>query len=167
MPPVNLRRQALLVLVLCTAFWALSFPAMKTLTLTQQKILPDAGSWFISSLCVTYRFLIAGALLLVFFFAEVKTVSRREMEQGIWLAFFASAGVCLQMDGLAYVSASTSAFLTQLYCVLIPLWVAVSRRRPPSVKIVLCGALVLVGMAVLVKLNPLAIRLGRGEIETL
>jgi drug/metabolite transporter (DMT)-like permease len=155
------------VLVLCTAFWALSFPAMKTLTLAQQKMLPDAGSWFISSLCVMYRFLLAGALLLIFFFRRLKTVSRREMEQGIWLAFFASAGICLQMDGLARVSASTSAFLTQLYCVLIPVWLAASQRRRPSLKIILCSALVLVGMAVLVKLNPLAIRLGRGEIETL
>jgi drug/metabolite transporter (DMT)-like permease len=94
-------------------------------------------------------------------------MSRRELEQGVSLAFFASAGICLQMDGLAYVSASTSAFLTQLYCVLIPLWVVVSRRRAPSLKIVLCSALVLVGMAVLVRLNPLAIRLGRGELETL
>jgi drug/metabolite transporter (DMT)-like permease len=167
MPSAHLRRQALQVLVLCTAFWALSFPAMKSLTLTQQKILPDAGSWFISSLCVAYRFLIAGGLLLLFTLPKIKTISRREVEQGIWLALFASAGICLQMDGLAYTSASTSAFLTQLYCVLIPLWVAVSQRRPPSLKIILCGTLVLVGMAVLVNLNVFAIKLGRGEIETL
>ena len=155
------------MLVLCTAFWAFSFPAMKTLGLIQQRILPDAGSWFISSLCVAYRFLIAGALLLVFFFRQIKTISRREMEQGIVLAVFASAGICLQMDGLAYVSASTSAFLTQLYCVLIPLWVLVSHRQPPSLKIILCAGMVLAGMAVLVNLNPLALRLGRGELETL
>jgi len=31
----------------------------------------------------------------------------------------------------------------------------------------MCGGLVLVGMAVLVQLNPLALRLGRGELETL
>ena len=167
MPPAALRRKAFQVLLLCTAFWALSFPAMKALALTQQKILPDAGSWFFSSLCVTYRFLLAGVVLLVVFFRQVKTSSRREIEQGLWLALFASAGICLQMDGLAYVPASTSAFLTQLYCVLIPLWVVVSQRRLPSVKIVLCAALVLGGMAVLVKLNPLAIKLGRGEIETL
>lgn len=140
---------------------------MKALSLTQQTLLPGAGSWFLSSLCVTYRFLLAGGLLLLVFFAEVKTSSRREIEQGLWLALFAAAGICLQMDGLAYVSASTSAFLTQLYCVLIPLWVAVSRHRAPSVKMALCGALVLGGMAVLVRLNLFAIKLGRGELETL
>ena len=167
MPPANLRRQALPMLVLCTAFWALSFPTMKALALTQQEILPGAGSWFISSLSVLYRFLIAGGILLVISRAEIKTISRREMEQGIWLGIFTTIGISLQMDGLAYTSASTSAFLTQLYCVLIPLWVAVSHRRPPSVKIILCSALVLGGMAVLVKLNLFALKLGRGEIETL
>lgn len=140
---------------------------MKTLALLQQKILPEAGTWFISSLCVTYRFLIAGFLLLIFFLPEVKTMSRREMEQGLWLGFFVTAGICLQMDGLAYVPASTSAFLTQFYCVLIPFWIALSRRQIPSVKIILCSALVLCGMAVLAELNPRALRLGRGEIETL
>lgn len=167
MPPAHLRSKAFQILLLCTTFWALSFPAMKALALNQQKMLPGAGSWFFSSLCVTYRFLLAGAVLLLIFFRQVKTSSRREIEQGLWLALFASAGICLQMDGLAYVPASTSAFLTQLYCVLIPLWVVVSQRRPPSAKIILCAALVLAGMAVLVKLNLLAIKLGRGEVETL
>ena len=167
MPAANLRRQAFQRLLLCTFFWSLSFPAMKALALTQQEILPGAGSWFISSLSVLYRFVFAGGLLLLIAFAEIKTILRREIEQGIWLALFTSAGLCLQMDGLAYTSASTSAFLTQLYCVLIPLWVAVRLRRPPSVKIIFCGALVLGGMAVLVKLNFFALKLGRGEVETL
>ena len=167
MSAVNTRRQALQMLVLCTSFWALSFPAMKALALTQQAILPGAGSWFFSSLSVLYRFLIAGVLLLLFSLGEVRTITRREIEQGLWLALCTSAGICLQMDGLAYTAASTSAFLTQLYCVLIPLWVAVSRRRSPSVKIVICSALVLGGMAVLVKLNLFALKLGRGELETL
>jgi drug/metabolite transporter (DMT)-like permease len=167
MPAANLRRKAFQRLVLCTLFWALSFPAMKALALVQQEILPNAGSWFISSLSVFYRFLLAGGLLLVISFAEFKTITHRELEQGLWLGLFTTVGICLQMDGLAYTSASTSAFLTQLYCVLIPLWMAASRHRPPSVKIILCSALVLGGMAVLVKLNLFVLKLGRGEIETL
>jgi len=167
MPAANLRRKALQMLLVCTFFWALSFPVMKALTLTQQAISPAAGSWFISSVCVMFRFLIAGTLMLIFFLPVLKTISRREVEQGLWLALFASLGVCLQMDGLGYVSTSTSAFLTQLYCVLIPLWLAVSERRFPTLKILRCSALVLTGMALLVNLNPLAIRLGRGELETI
>ena len=166
MPSTHLRRKALQALVLCTSFWALSFPVMKALTMAQQNILPGAGSWFISSLCVMLRFLIAGLLVLLVFPGSVKTVSRREMEQGLWLALFVAAGNCLQMDGLAYISASTAAFLTQLYCVFIPLWLAICSRRFPTAKILICSALVLLGLGVLVNLNVFAIRLGRGEIET-
>ncbi len=167
MPSAPRRRQAFQMLLLCTSLWAVSFPLMKALTLKQQTILPEAGSWFITSLCVMVRFLLAGMLLLMVSLPKIKTLSRRELEQGLWLAFFASAGICLQMDGLGYISTSTSAFLTQLYCVLIPLWLAVSQRRLPTLKILFCSILVLAGMALLVKLNLLAIRLGRGELETL
>lgn len=166
MPSHHLRRKAFQILLLCTSFWALSFPVMKALAMAQQNLLPGAGTWFISSLCVMLRFLVAGLLLLVVFPGSLKALSRREMEQGLWLALFVSVGNCLQMDGLAYISASTAAFLTQLYCVFIPLWLAISHRRFPTVKIVLCSALVLLGMALLVNLNVFAIRLGRGEIET-
>lgn len=167
MPSTHLRRKALQALLLCTSLWALSFSVMKTLAMTQQSSVQGVDSWFISSLCVMSRFLAAGFLLLLVSWPKVRTASGREIEQGIWLAFFASGGICLQMDGLAYVPASTSAFLTQLYCVLVPMWVAVSARRFPTAKILVCCVLVLVGMAVLVNLNPLAVRLGRGELETL
>ena len=167
MSPARLRRVACQRLVLCTVFWGLSFPAMKALALVQQQILPGAGSWFISSLSVVYRFIFAGILLVILGFAEIKTITRREFGQGLWLSLFTAAGICLQMDGLAYTSASTSAFLTQLYCVLIPLWVAVRRRCVPAAKIWICSALVLGGMAVLVNLQWSAFHLGRGEMETL
>jgi drug/metabolite transporter (DMT)-like permease len=167
MPAANLRRKAFQMLLLCTALWALSFPVIKALTALQQGLSPGIGTWFITSLCVTLRFLISGLLVLIFSLRQLKTVSRREIEQGVRLAFFCSAGMCLQMDGLGYTSASTSAFLTQLYCVLIPVWLVVSKRRFPTAKIVLCSVLVLVGMAVLAKLNVFALRLGRGELETL
>ena len=164
-PP--LRRRALQMLILCTFFWSLSFPGMKALLLVQQGILPGAGSWFISSASVVYRFLIAGLLLLCLSLSNVRSVNRLEVEQGLWLGLFTAGGIVLQMDGLAYTSASTSAFLTQLYCVSIPVWVAVSRHHLPSLKIVICGALVLSGMAVLVRLDFRDLKLGRGELETL
>lgn len=168
MPSPHLRRKAFQALLLCTVFWGLSFPVMKALGMVQHTISPGSGSWFLSSLCVMLRYLISGILLLPFFSpSKIKTVSPRELEQGMVLAFFASAGICLQTDGLAYISASTSAFLTQLYCVLIPFWVAVSRRRFPTVKILFCSTLVVAGLAMLVNLNLSAIRLGRGELETL
>jgi drug/metabolite transporter (DMT)-like permease len=71
------------------------------------------------------------------------------------------------MDGLAYTSASTSAFLTQGYCMIIPVWVALANRRWPTVKIILCTVLVLLGVGVLAGVNRRSFSVGRGEIETL
>jgi drug/metabolite transporter (DMT)-like permease len=155
------------MLVFCTMLWALSFPVMKALLQTQQNLLPGTGSWFFTALNVTYRFGLAGLLLLPFAWRQMRSLRWREWEQAWLIGLFGGAGILFQMDGLAYTSASTSAFLTQGYCVFIPLWVALVNRRWPSRKICLSVALVLGGVAVLAEINLHAFKLGRGEIETL
>ena len=161
------RKKAIPMLLAATGMWALSFPVMKSLALEQQKLLPDAGSWFFTSLGVMYRFGIAGVILALFAFRDLKRITRLELEQGFGLAVFGAAGILFQMDGLSYTAASTSAFLTQCYCVFIPIWVALVTRRWPKRKIILCVALVVVGMAILANLDFRALKLGRGEWETL
>jgi drug/metabolite transporter (DMT)-like permease len=161
------RKKALTMLLAATGMWALSFPVMKSLALEQQKLLPDAGSWFFTSLGVMYRFGIAGLLLTLFAFRDLKRITRLEFEQGFGLAVFGAAGILFQMDGLSYTAASTSAFLTQCYCVFIPIWVALVSRRWPKRKVVLCVGLVVVGLAVLADLDFRDLKLGRGEGETL
>ncbi len=155
------------MLVFCTLLWALSFPAMKALALTQQGLLPQTGSWFFSSLSVTYRFGIAGIIMLLLGFRQLRSLRRLEIEQGMLLAGFGGVGILFQMDGLAYTSASVSAFLTQGYCVFIPLWLALVHRQWPSRKTFMCIVLVVAGVAVLAGVNAHSLNLGRGEIETL
>ncbi len=161
------RSKAIGMLILATPCWALSFPLMKALALEQQKLLPDTGSWFFTSLGVMVRFGAAGLLMLPLLLHAGGKISRREMEQGTGLAFFGVGGILFQMDGLAYTAASTSAFLTQGYTVFIPLWVMLTTRRRPSLKIFLSVMLVLAGVAALANLNLHDLKLGRGEIETL
>ncbi len=161
------RSRAIAMLFLATPCWAISFPVMKALALEQQNLLPAAGTWFFSALGVTIRFGSAGLLLLPVLFFLRQSFSRREMEQGIVLALFGGAGIIFQMDGLAYTAASTSAFLTQAYCVFIPCWVVLMNRRRPSLKVILCVSLVLIGTAVLADINLYSFKLGRGELETL
>ena len=160
------RSRAVGMLILATPCWALSFPVMKALALEQQKLLPDAGTWFFTALGVVIRFGVAGLLLLPLLLRAGQKFSRREMEQGIVLAVFGGAGILFQMDGLAYTAASTSAFLTQGYCVFIPCWVVLLNRRWPSLKIIVSVGLVLAGVAVLADLNFHSLKLGRGELET-
>lgn len=165
--PAAIRRRAIQMLVLCTALWAVSFPAMKALALAQQQLLPQDGSWFFTALSVVYRFAFAGLLLLPFIARQLGTLRWREVEQGLVVGAFGGIGILFQMDGLVYTTASTSAFLTQGYCVFIPLWVALISRRWPSLKVLLSVALVLAGVGVLAEINFHCFRLGRGEIETL
>lgn len=167
MIPEGSHRRAVPMLVFCTLLWGLSFSTMKALVLTQQTLVPSAGSWFFSSLSVVYRFGLAGVILLIFTFRQFRSVRRLEVEQGIVLALFGGLGIQFQMDGLAYTSASTSAFLTQGYCLFIPLWVALVNRRWPTLKVFLSIALVLAGVGVLAEIRLHSIKLGRGEIETL
>ena len=140
---------------------------MRALAFTQAQLLPEGSSWFFTALGVMYRFGFAGLILVPFFWRSLKTLTGRELEQGMVLAFFGVIGILLQMDGLAYTDASVSAFLTQGYCVFIPLWVAMGRRKLPAGKIIFCIALVVVGTAILAKLDFHSFKLGRGEIETI
>ena len=155
------------MLVLCTAFWSLSFPTMKALTAVQQALVPGASSWFFSSLDVLLRFGLAGLVMLVVSARTLRRLTGSEVEQGLGLAVFGAGGILFQMDGLAHTAASTSAFLTQCYAVLIPVWVACRHRRWPSLQVGLGCLLVILGVAVLSRLNWRDLRLGRGELETI
>ncbi len=155
------------MLLLATTFWASSFPLMKSLALEQQKLLPDASTWFFTSLGVMYRFGAAGILLAVFLRRDLLKISRLELEQGIGLAIFGVGGILFQMDGLAYTAASTSAFLTQCYVVFIPVWVAIVHRNRPAPKVTVSIVLVMIGLAILAGLDFNSLKLGRGETETL
>ena len=155
------------MLLLGAALWALSFPSVKAIAAAQQALVPGADSWFLAALCVLYRFAIAAALLALLAARTLAKLTRSELCQGAGLGLFGGVGILLQVDGLAYTAASTSAFLTQCYCLLIPIWVALCQRRWPARKIFLSCALVVTGVAVLAGVDWRNFRLGRGEWETL
>jgi drug/metabolite transporter (DMT)-like permease len=161
------RLRAVQMLVLANACWALSFPTMKAVDLLQKSILPEVSSWFVASSSLMVRFGIAALVMLVVSVRTLRNLTGLELWQGLVLGLFASAGLMFQMDGLAYTSASTSAFLTQFYCLLIPVFVACRTRRWPSPRVVVSCLLVIAGVGVLSEINWQTLRIGRGELETL
>jgi drug/metabolite transporter (DMT)-like permease len=94
-------------------------------------------------------------------------MTRLELLQGIGLGLFGGLGILFQMDGLAYTPASTSAFLTQCYCLILPFWAACRDREWPAQRLLLGCALVVAGVAVLARVDWHHLRLGRGELETI
>lgn len=153
--------------LICTcALWGLSFPVLKALHVEQGGRLPDADSVFLSAWIQFARFGLAALLLLPMVLRGSRLTSL-EWKQGMWLAFFGGIGMALQADGLAYTDASKSAFLTQVYCIILPLVACVRRRRLPEMRVVVAVLLILAGASVLSGFrfdNP---RIGRGELQTL
>jgi drug/metabolite transporter (DMT)-like permease len=154
-------------LTLACLFWGLSFPASKALTFLYLKAMPAESSWFVVGLQGTLRFSIAGGIMVLLSWRELWSLNRRELSQGLWLGLFGGAGLIFQIDGLAYTPASTSSFLTQTYCILVPLYYAVVARRLPRPVQLLATAGVVAGILVLSKIDWRQFRIGRGEFETL
>jgi len=159
--------RAIQMLVLATAFWGISFPTMKALVLAHEQLLPGAGSLFTAGTCLVYRFGFATLAMLIVSARTVQTIDRDELLHGFGMGFFGGVGILLQMDALAHTSASTSAFLTQIYVLILPLWFALKLRRRPAPRIVIACVLVIIGVAILAGMGWNDLRLGRGELETL
>lgn len=162
------RSVAILALVGACICWGLSFPLARAINLANEANVPGSTSLFSSSWCLTLRFLAAGLLTFcwVAWRRELRGWTRPELVQGVGLGVFTAAGMLLQMDGGAYIPASTSAFITQGYCVFIPVFLALRDRRLPGWPVMLGCTLVLIGVGVLAGVDLRAFHLGRGELET-
>jgi drug/metabolite transporter (DMT)-like permease len=158
---------AAVVLAAATFCWATSFPAMRALGLHQTALVPGVSSLFLAAVSVLVRFAVAALALAVWRGRDFAGFTRLEIWQGAGLGFFGGIGILLQMDGVIHIAASTSAFLTQGYCVWVPVVVAWQRREWPSKTLAISCAMVLGGVAVLADLHASDLRLGRGEAETL
>jgi drug/metabolite transporter (DMT)-like permease len=162
--PAPDRSRAVMALTGACAMWGLGFPLVKAFALSATVAAPGVSSWFVAAFMLFVRFAVA-ALVLVALTRAWPAAS--EWKQGLALAVITGLGMLLQTDALAYTAASTAAFLTQGYVVLLPLIGVARTRRLPPLRVSVCATLVLVGLAILSHFDPGALRLGRGEAETL
>lgn len=158
----DLRRRAVIWLVLTNVLWGLSFPAMKaTNTIIEQRV--GKGQEFAAAgFFIATRF--AAALLML---ALVRPGLFRGMTRGQWamgaatgLAF--SGGFLLQVIGLNTIDASRSGFLTSLCVLFTPILVTLVTRRAPRALFWAAALLALVGMAVLTDVRFKGLEMGDG-----
>lgn len=140
---------------------------MKILYIEQQELLGNTSCIFLATLLIASRFLLSSLLLLPWVIPHIRGYSKREWQQGFWLALFGGAGMWLQADALAYTSASTCAFITQGYCVFLPLYQSCRSGKMPSKHTLIAVMLVVTGVGWLSGVKPGDWQLGRGEWETL
>ncbi len=165
--PTRSPAKAAAILLMATVFWATSFIFMKTLGQCQQRLVPSAGTWYISALSLLVRFGVSSLVLAVWQARRWRTFTRLELWHGVGLGVFCALGIVFQMDGVMHTAASTSAFLTQCYCIFIPVVVALHKRKWPTSILAVCCILVMAGVAILGNINWRELRLGRGEAESI
>ena len=154
-------------LIVATALWGVSFPFIKSTWLLQNQLAPEISSVFFAAALAVVRFAIAGVLIAAVSARTLRRLTRLELQQGIGLGVFGGLGILVQMDGLAHTSASTSAFLTQFSCLLIPIWVSVQKRAVPRLVVIASCIMVLTGVAILAEFDWREFKMGRGEAETI
>lgn len=161
------RAKAAWILLGCCVLWGLSFPLSKAIEISQRGVLPQASSWFLATQALTLRFGFAALLLALANARTLSRMTRLEWQQGLGIGFFGGIGIVLQIDGLAFTSASTSAFLTACYVVFVPVLLALHSRSLPRWPVVAACGLVCAGMAILSGIDWRTFRMGRGELETI
>jgi drug/metabolite transporter (DMT)-like permease len=97
----------------------------------------------------------------------LRGTTRLELWQGAGLGLFGGLGILFQTDGVQHTAASTSAFLTQCYCIFIPLALAWHRRKMPVTSLIVSCVLVMGGVGVLANIDWKVFRIGRGEAESI
>jgi drug/metabolite transporter (DMT)-like permease len=155
------------MLFIASCFWGVCIPVMKALGTEQAILAPQAGSLGGSAASLCARFGLAGLVMLAWSRQGPWRVSAMEWKHGLVLGAITAVSMFLQVDGLNYTSASTAGFLIALYCVLVPFFAWLGRRRKMTPLLFLCCLLVLAGMAELTGFDPRTFSLGRGEWENI
>ena len=108
------------------------------------------------------RFLVAALTLLPFIGRRARDFSRIELWGGALAGLLLFAGSALQQMGLHYTTASKAAFITGLYVVLVPLFLALMWRRWPRWTAWIASLLAAVGLFFLSAVEQLALAPGDG-----
>ncbi|WP_316844134.1 DMT family transporter [Pedobacter psychrodurus] len=148
------RNTFLLLLILGTAFWGISFSVTK-LAIGQNQ----------SALFLFYRFLLATMVLSVVFWKYVKTLNINSIKTGAALAVPLMLGIYLQTLGITHTSASQCSFVAGITVVMIPVFKLIIYKKAAPLKIWLATVVALIGLSVIsIKEN---FNIGIGDLYTI
>ena len=149
-----LARLSPFLMILTTIIWGSSFVVMKN----SVDVLPTF--WLLA-----IRFSVAAVVLALIFLPRWKFFSRRCLFGGTLMGFLLFIAYVFQTFGLEHTTSGKNAFLTAVYCIIVPfLYWAIARVRPDRYNI-LAAVLCLVGIG-LVSLNG-SFSINIGDLLTL
>lgn len=143
--------------LICAAaalIWGLSFVVMK-----------DALDAFPVFTLLALRFAGGFAIVGGVFFRRLRHLPAKTLRHGVIIGVFLAAGYIAQTFGLRETTPGKNAFLTAVYCVLVPFVDWVWCRRRPSGQKLAAGVVCLAGVG-LISLQE-SLTMGRGEALTL
>lgn len=132
------RLQADVLLVLVTAVWGWTFPAVK-----------DATSHFPTFPFLALRFTLGALALLPFAWRSLRRLPARGWLAGLAIGSFLFLGYAFQTFGLAHTTASKAGFITGLSVVIVPVASAFLNRRSPGRAVTAGVILATIGLALL------------------
>ncbi|MFA5077567.1 MAG: DMT family transporter [Candidatus Micrarchaeia archaeon] len=133
--------------------WGLSFPAVKY-ALSAYETFP----------IMAFRFTIASLVLALPVFLARRRLTKKEITLGVAAGAILFFSFATQTYGQIPISPATSAFITGLYIVFVPVGAALLKRKTPGLKIAACVLLSLLGLWLL---TGASFSLGIGEMLTL
>ena len=139
----------LILLILGTAFWGISFSVTK--------IGVAAGSLYVF---LVYRLALATIILSVFFAKYFKKTDRKSIIGGIMLSFPLTFGIILQTKGLEYLPASQCTFIAGICVILVPVLKWMLYKTFFSGKIWVASLIALLGLAIISISDGLTINQG-------
>ncbi len=112
------RLRADLALVICTMIWGVTFVVVKS-------ALADVS--VIAFLAI--RFSLAAAIMAIVYWRSVRALTWSAVWAGAQIGFFMFAGYMFQTAGLRLTTPSKAAFITGMYVVFVPIFLAIFARR--------------------------------------
>ena len=129
---------AKLGLLFITVIWGSAFVVVK-----------DASSSMPPSYIVVIRFGITAVCLSLIFWKRLSHIGRTELVGGLVIGIFNVLGFELQTYGLQKTTAGNSAFLTAIYCVIVPFLSWAVKKKKPGASNIISAFLCIAGVGLL------------------
>ncbi len=140
-----------LALLSASLIWGSSFFVMKN----SVDVFPVFALLFI-------RFTIGCGLLCLIFFKRMKNITRKTLFRGALLGVLLFAAYSLQTIGLVDTTPGKNAFLTAIYCIVVPFLFWMVSKKKPDIYNCLAGVLCLGGIGLVSLTGDFSIGIGDG-----
>ncbi len=129
-----------LLIFLATIVWGSSFVVLKD-------TLSGIGGGHFTFFILALRFLIAAVCFFLISVNRLKNFNKSTIVQGVILGVILSFAYGFQTVGLKFTTESKNAFLTAVYCIVVPFFVWIIEKRKPKIKNYVAGVLCILGIA--------------------